>query len=158
MNETVVTYQASLGLLGIALGCLFYSLGGRQGKWKRRFIATLIISGTVNGLCLWRGLWSPYHLIMYPLLIGATSLGYGADDFGAKVLRRSLYALAFLMSGLLMAITLGGGAWFVFALHFGVAVWSIFLGIKNPVYAAAEEVFVCLFLTAPLVIYPFITT
>ena len=79
MNEVVIGCTAVCSLLGLALGCLFYMLGGRDGKWIRRFIGsaalatTLVMCSLIMGNFNW---WLP--LVYLPLAIGF-SLGYGAD-------------------------------------------------------------------------------
>src|SRR3990167_1590727 len=111
--EYLLMYQITGCGLGLVLSSFLYSWGGRSGKWKRRFIASFILSAGLNGLCVWRGLWSPYLLIIWPLLIGGFSLGYGADSTGAKILRRSIYCFAILMSGFITAFVMGGNAWWI---------------------------------------------
>jgi len=148
-------YKATGGLLGVVLACFFYSWGGRSGKWKRRFIASFILACTVNILCALMGTWTPKQLIIYPLLVGGFSLGYGADSFGQKIMRRSIYAAAIIFSGLVLALTIDHGALWVLIPHAGIGAFSIFLGVKNPIYAAAEEVFICAILNVGLVMYPF---
>ena len=156
MNEMVTGYQATLSLLVLTAACFLYMLGGRSGKWRRRFIGSLILSCGINGLCLWRGIWSPWFLLTYPALAIGFSMGYGATGEWMKVIRRSVYALGVLSAGLVMAIVLGGTAWLVFVPHVGVGLWSIWLGTKNPIEASAEEVFICALLNIGLMMYPFI--
>jgi len=83
-------------------------------------------------------------------------LGYGATGEWMKIIRRSVYALGVLSAGLVMAIALGGNAWIVFVPHVGVGLWSIWLGTKNPIESAAEEVFICALLNIGLMMYAFI--
>lgn len=156
MNEYIIGYQAIGGLAGVVATCLLYMLGGRSGKWLRRYVASFILAVTVNVLCAIRGFWSPWLLTIYPCLITGFSLGYGGEDTASKVFRRLIYALGVLMAGLIMVFVLGPKAWWVFIPHAGVGAFSIYLGVKNPIAAAAEEVFVCLVLTSFLTAYPFI--
>lgn len=158
MNEMITVYQATLAMVGLTLACFFYSWGGRSGKWKRRFIGSLILACTVNGLCVWRGIFNPWMLLVYPLLIGGFSMGYGDKGRGGyvKLVRRTIYAIGVLSSGFLMAFLLGGNAYYAMLPHIGVGLWSIYLGYKNPYEAAAEEVFVCALLNIGLVAYPFV--
>jgi len=97
-------------------------------------------------------------LTIYPALITGFSMGYGDKGVGGyyKFARRLIYALGVLLSGLIMTIVLGGAAWAVFVPHVGIGLWSIWMGYKNPVEAAAEEGFICLILNAGLILYPFI--
>lgn len=155
MNEFTTLYQATLALVGLTLACLLYSLGGRSGKWQRRFVASFILASTVNGLCAWRGIWSPYMLTIYPALIAGFSMGYGSDIGYIKFVRRLFCALAICGSGLILCLILGGNAWMILPLHVGVAIWTIWIGIKNPLPAAAEEVFICALLNLGLMMYGF---
>ena len=84
-------------------------------------------------------------------------MGYsGGDDVAKKILRRSLYALGVMSSGLLCAFILGGGAWILFAVHIGIGLFSVFLGTKNLLPAAVEEPLICVLLNLILVCYPFL--
>ncbi len=135
--EYTIGYIFTGSLLGLVLGSLLYWLGGRDEKWQRRFVASLIIASTVNIASYLMKNWHWWFGFAYPLLIGGFSLGYGADNFLKKIVRRSIYALANVSVGLLFVFTLG--AWDIFILHLGVGIWSIYLGVKNPVYAPVEE-------------------
>lgn len=154
----LTVYQATLALLCLTIGCFFYSWGGRSGKWKRRFVGSFIMACGVNGLCAWRGIWNPWLLTVYPALVLGFSMGYGDKGVGGyiKFIRRFIYALGVLSSGLVMSLTLGGNSWGVFVPHVAVGLWSIWLGYKNPIEAAAEEIFVCALLCLLLFAYPFI--
>lgn len=157
MNEYLITYQAFGAMAGLSIATLLYSLGGRSGKWKRRFIASFVLAATVNILFLVREAWNPWYLAVWPCLIAGFSLGYGADTFGEKVVRRSVYASAILTAGVVCAVVLGGNAWWVMIPHAGIGALSIFLGVKNILPAAAEEVFICALLNIGLIMYPFLS-
>lgn len=156
MDEYMTIYQACGGLLAAVFACLLYGLGGRSGKWKRRFIGSFVLACAVNIISALRGLWSPWLLLAYPALTGGFSMGYGGDDFGAKLIRRGIYALTVCSSGLIFCLVFGGNAWWILIPHVGIGLWSIFLGVKNPIYAAAEEVFICMILNIGLLMYPFL--
>lgn len=158
MSETTLGLQAIGGLVGVVLASTLYMLGGRSGKWKRRFVGSAILAITVNVLFVLRGLWSPWYLLTFPMLIGGFSMGYGADELGAKILRRSIYALGVCASGVLIAVVHGvpNGYWLLIP-HIGVGAFSIFLGVKSILPAAVEEVAVCMVLNLFLVFYPFVT-
>lgn len=155
-NEYLTVYQTFYAGIGLTFSSFLYSLGGRGKKFYRRFISSFILACTVNGLMYWRGLWSSWFLLVYPLLCIGFSLGYSADNFGIKLLRRTTYALAVLSSGLLIAIVLGGNAWMVFIFHVIIGMSSIYLGTKNFVLAPAEEFLICIVLNLGLISYPFI--
>lgn len=96
-------------------------------------------------------------LFTYPILCGGFSLGYGADRFWTKLAKRAIYASAVVMAGLLLCFLVDNKAWAVFIPHVGVAAWSIYFGVKNPIEAAAEEFFICMLLNLGLMMYPFMT-
>jgi len=157
MTEFNIGLLASLSIIALAIMCFLYMWGGRSGKWKRRFIAAFIGALTVNLLSLAMELWSPWLLTVFPALSIGFHLGYGSDVFLTKVFKRSICALAICSAGLVCCFIFGGHAWMILPLHIGVGIWSVWLGVKNPVHAAAEETFVCLLLNAGLMMYPFVT-
>jgi len=157
MSEFTTGSLASVSIVCLALMCFMYMWCGRSGKWKRRFLGAFIGCVLVNGLMLARGIWSPWFLALFPSLSIGFHLGYGGDILLTKVVKRLICAIAICGSGLLCAFVLGGNAWMVLPLHFGVGVWSVWLGVKNPLEAAAEETFVCLLLNTGLIMYPFVT-
>lgn len=155
MTEYQIGYIAVGGIIGLALGCLFYMIGGRSGKWVRRFIGSLIIALTVNLEAYLLGGWHWALTLVYPALILGFCQGYGADSTKAKIMRRAIYALTVMSAGVVCACVFGGAAWLIFVLHLCIGIWSIWLGVLNPVQAAAEETFICLLLNAALIMYPF---
>lgn len=74
-----------------------------------------------------------------------------------KILRRSLYALGVMSSGLLCAFIIGHGAWIMLFVHIGVGAFSILLGTKNILPASVEEPLICVLLNLGLICYPFIS-
>lgn len=158
MAEMNIGILSSLSLVCLAVTCFFYMWGGRSQKWIRRFVASLIASSTVNALVFVFQHWSPWLLLLYPWLSIGFHFGYGADIVAAKIVKRSIYASAVCSSGLLCCLVLGGHTWLVLPLHVVVGAWSIWLGVLNPLVAAAEEVFVCAVLLLGLMMYPFVNT
>ena len=73
-----------------------------------------------------------------------------------KVIRRSIYAVGVCGAGLIYCLTFNGNAWLIFPLHIGVGIWSVWLGVKNPLHAKAEEFFISMLLNIGLIMYPFI--
>lgn len=157
MNEYEIIWQITGGGIGLVLASTLYAIGGRKGKWHRRFLASLVLAATVNILCAIREIWNPWMMAVYLPLAGGFSLGYSADNLSRKVWRRSVYVLAVLMSGVLMAFLLGGNAWLVLVPHVFVGLSSIWMGVRNPVYAPAEEFLICMVLNLFLIAYSFIT-
>ena len=155
MSETWLGTIPLFGTILIALGCWFYMLGGRDGKWKRRFIGSLICATAIWLESLLLGVFQWVQLSVYPLLAICFSLGYGADVPIIKVLKRSIVVLCSLLTGIMFCLTIGHSAWLILPIQVVVAAVSIWLGVKNPIPAAAEEFFVCLFLTVCNLMYPF---
>jgi len=157
MSEYAIVWTAFGAFIGLGVGCLFYSLGGRKGKWLRRFVGSFIIASTlwICSVVMHNFYW--WFLLAYPLLAIGFSFGYGADVFWEKVFKRTCFALMVMSAGLVCAIVVGGNAWMVFIYQVGVGLWSIFLGVKNPISAPAEEAFVCASLNLGLIAYPFVT-
>ncbi len=156
MSEYLILYLVFGSLIGVAVAALLYMLGGRAGKWKRRYVGSFVLAGTVNVVSVVMQIWNPWLLLVFPALIGGFSMGYGGDNLGMKILRRTLYAAGVCAAGLVFCLTMGGNAWWVLIPHVGVGAWSIYLGVKNPIYAAAEEGFICVLLNIGLCMYPFI--
>lgn len=156
MNETWLGTIPLFGLLGVAIGCWLYMWGGRSGKYRRRFIGAFVLATSLWLEFLLMGRFTPWLLLVYPLTIASFSMGYGADKLGAKILRRSIIVAASLASSVGICVLMGGNAWFVLPVEGVIALTTVYIGSKNPVQAAAEEYFVCLFLWAPKLMYPFI--
>lgn len=156
MDEEVIIWQYAVAVMGLAVGSILYSMGGYKGKWKRRFVGSFIISATFNGVCAWRGIWSPYFLLAFPLLIGTFCLPYGSDTLFPKVIKRTTVVAACITIGIGFCIIHGGHSWWVLIPHGGIALWSVFLGIKSHVQARAEEGFICLLLCMGIMMYPFV--
>lgn len=156
MNETQIGNLAAGSLLGLTIASTLYMLGGRSHKWLRRYVASFVLAMTINGTSAMLGKWNPLLLLIYPLLVFGFSLGYGGDTVWSKVLRRMAYAIGVLSAGLVASIALVGNAWWVLPFHAGVALFSTYLGVRNPIHAAAEEVFVCTTLNLGLIAYPFV--
>lgn len=155
MDEEIIIWQFAVAIIGLAVGSIAYSLGGYKGKWKRRFVGSFIISSTFIGVSAWRELWSPWLLLSYPMLIGTFCLPYGADTAFPKIIKRTTIVLASLAIGVGFCIIHGGNAWWVLIPHGGIAMWSVYLGVKNPIQARAEEGFICILLCMAIMMYPF---
>jgi len=94
MNEEIIIWQFTVAMVVLTVGCTLYSMGGYRGKWKRRFVGSFILSAGFNGICAWRGLWSPWLLTAFPALITTFCLPYGADTVFPKVIKRTSLVLA----------------------------------------------------------------
>ena len=143
MSEYTIGYAAIGSIIGLALTCLAYMAGGRANKWIRRFVGSFIQALNINACFYIMGIWNAWLLATYPLIAIGFSWGYGGDTFLTKVIRRSIFCAMNLLVGGLILWQYGSGMLWIFIPNVGVAAWSIYLGVKNPLFAAAEEVFVC---------------
>ena len=157
MNEFTIGSIASASLVGLALSCFFYMWGGRSGKWRRRYISSFILALTVWLSSLALGNFDFRLLGIYPILIVAFSMGYSGNNLSTfgKVIKRSIYALGVVGAGGLCAYVFGGNAVWVLPVHLLVGAGSIYLGVKNPIQAASEEVFCAASLNLGLLMYAF---
>lgn len=165
MSEYGIVWLSGLSGLGLVISSTLYSLGGRSKKWLRRWLGSFILATVVNFTFHMMGRWSPWYLGIFALLALSYHLGYGASNTIEKVVRRTLYALAVLMSGLLCAIVLiaSGNVSIMnvctlFVIHTMLCGISVIIGVRNPVYAANEEFFVSMVLNLCLILYPFVGT
>jgi hypothetical protein len=155
MNEYNIGYLAVGNLACLILACLFYMLGGRSGKWRRRFVAPIFIAVALNVSSLLLSKYSFYLLLAYPLSMAMFILGYGGDDKIARIIKRILVAILSVFIGVLLCILFQSG-WWLLAINFLVAIGSVMFAIKNPIAAASEEVLVCALLNLVMMFYPFI--
>lgn len=156
MNETFLGSIPAIQAIILVIGCFLYMLGGRSGKWKRRFLGSFICATAVWVGLLLMGRFKWATLGLYPLLLGGFSLGYGADVIFIKIVKRGLIVAFLCLSGTLLAWCLGGRAWEILPLQAFIGIGSIYLGVRNPIHAASEEFFVCLLLTECLIMYPLV--
>jgi len=138
MSENMLSFIAYLKLITVACYALLYSSGGIKEKWKRRLLGSGLLTAAIAGFSLWTQTFSWHYLWVFPLLYGATSIGYGADEVKEKVFKRSYCGLAYATASLPIAIV--NGAWVLLALHIVLCLGiSITLGVLNPVHARYEE-------------------
>lgn len=156
MNETWLGSIPAIQAVILVIGCFLYMLGGRNCKWKRRFLGSFICATAVWVGLLLMGKFRWATLGLYPLLMIAFSLGYGAEVIFTKIIKRGLIVAFLCLSGVLLAWSLGGRAWEILPLQAFIGIGSIYLGVRNPVHAASEEFFVCLLLTECLLMYPLV--
>ncbi len=134
-----------------------YSLGGRSNKWLRRYLGTFILTLTMCGLAYWRGIFHWSLLLVWPILIIGTSKGYSGTSLSEKIIKRTLCALSILASGVPFLVLYGSNCWWVAIPHVGVGLFSIYLGVKNPVEAAFEEFWIAMLLSLGLLGYVFVS-
>lgn len=157
MSEYTIGYIATGSLIGLAVACLLYMLGGRRHKAIRRFGGSFVIALTVNLASFFMGIYSFWYLLIYPLKIGEFSMGYGGHSLPRQV-QRGLIVATSALCGLIFCLTMGGMAWIVLAIQVIVGAITILFAFKNPIWAAAEEVLVCVLNNGVLIFYPFLVT
>ena len=155
MSEYAIGYVTCLNLVGLALACLFYMLGGRNNKGIRRFGASAIITATVCGSSVFLGVFSWWLLLLYPVKVGEYIQGYSADRGMPAGLKRFLIALTSVVGGVLCCVVFQAGWWMLF-LHTYISMITITFAFKNPLHAAAEEPLVCALNSLVLVFYPLV--
>jgi len=146
MNEFKLGTLAAIALGVCVIDCFFWMWGGRSRKWRRRFIGSTIQILGINILALITGTWVWQFALSLGPEIGSRSMGYGGESTREKLMRRSVFALGSLAVGTVLAWGLGFNSKAIWLLvcQAIASVVSIILGIKNPLPAAVEEVFVCL--------------
>ena len=88
-NEKKLQLWVFVKLLVVCICAGLYAWGGMEMKWLRRFLAPGIA-------CIFAFFYSGFnwrYLIQMPLQMVSLSMGYGADVFWHKVLRRGLFGL-----------------------------------------------------------------
>ena len=146
MNEFTLGTLAVAGLAVCVIDSFFWMWGGRKGKYKRRFIGSAIQTAGINVLSILVGSWCWQFLASIVPEIISRSLGYGGDTLKEKILRRTVFAIGSLGVGCFLAWGVGftGKAITILICQAIASIGSIILGIKNPLPAAVEEVFVCI--------------
>ena len=138
MSELNLQLLAFFKVIAVAIFSLLYGLGGMYKKAIRRIggaIWLMIAIGIIGYFQKTISLW----YFLYPLLLmGALTIGYGADEFEEKIKKRALYGLALGVSALPVAIVTG--KWLLFGFHTGLCLASsILLGVFNPLRSARGE-------------------
>jgi hypothetical protein len=138
MSENTLQLIAGLKLLLVAGFAMLYGMGGISGKWKRRFIAPVLLGIGTWGLTTWTQSFSLWYLLSVFLLFGALSLGYGASTTSEKIKKRAIAGLAAAFA--MLPYFLVTGAWSLMALHIVVATGvSVVAGVWNQTSSARAE-------------------
>lgn len=146
MSEFNLGTLAAIALGICVIDCFFWMWGGRSGKWKRRYVGAAIQTLGINIISLITGTWAWQFILALGGEFGSRSMGYGGETTGEKVMRRAVFAVGSLVAGAMLAWGLGfnGKAITLLICQVIASIVSIILGVKNPLPAAVEEVFVCL--------------
>lgn len=125
----------------------FWAIGGSGEfwggqKWIRRFLAPAL-------LCLWAFMRSGFdwrYLIQMPLMMGASTLPYGADDTATKWLLRGLFGVA--NGAAANTANLLRKRWLISGFSFVLIVASsIAFGVYNPLDAMGEQFLIGAFIS-----------
>lgn len=138
MSEATLQIIAILKVLFVAGFAALYGYGGMSGKWKRRFIAPVLLGIGITGFTLWTDTFNALSLLCVPLLFGALSLGYGADTTGQKIIKRAIAGSAAACCFIpLFAVY---GAWSLLFLHILLCTaTSVVAGVWNQTSSARTE-------------------
>ena len=138
MDELTLQWIQISKFLPLAVCAGLYGFGGMINKALRRYVAPAVLVGS---LCLYAAIankFSWWILLCYPLYLGAFSLGYGADKFWQKILKRAYCGAAISCASLPCALAVGSLNLWVF--HFVVMTGTmIYLGAFNPTPSARNE-------------------
>lgn len=136
-NEYKFQIRAFLKLLCVCGFALLYGLGGVEHKELRRYVAPLFITS-----CMWLFSRNWRVFIQAPLLMLTLSLGYGAEVFWVKIVKRLFYGTA-------NALTIYGQWWSCKNKQTKIVMVSlnliivplviVVLGVFNPINARSEE-------------------
>ena len=153
MQENLLQIVSSLKLVTVVIFATLYGFGGISGKWKRRVLGSLLYTISVLGFSLWLGSFSFLYLLIFPVLFGALSIGYGADKLSEKLIKRSRYGLICAIASLPIFII--QGSWSLLILHILIVVTtSVVAGVWNQTSSArAEETLI----GASIVLVPLMT-
>jgi hypothetical protein len=154
MSEYTIGFSAVGNVVALALSSLFYMLGGRNNKLLRRLGCALVISVAVNVTSIFFAKWNAWLLLLFPMQFGMYSLGYGGEIEWLRVVKRFLVVAISVLCGVLCVLSLGS-SWWLLLIHAFVASATVFFSRFNPIFAAAEEVMICVLLNGVILFYPF---
>lgn len=136
-------------VLILAVFSWLYSLGGRSGKWKRRWLAPIWMVLSVSLLSLYFHSFKWYIPVILLFLIPTLTLGYGHDQFFGKLARRAVYGLCIGLVGFVLGICLGVPEMGILQAILATLT-SIYIGTQNPIEASLEEGFIALLLVCTI--------
>ena len=79
MSEYAIGHAACIALGGLVLACWFYMLGGRNGKYLRRYVGSAVLTITVALTANFMGNFSWWIVLIYPMKVLEFSMGYGVS-------------------------------------------------------------------------------
>lgn len=139
MSEKRLQIWVFTKLFVVFLCAGLYAWGGMENKPLRRYVAPAVCSATMAVSSR-----SFVPLLAYPPMVGALSIGYGAEDTGTKIIKRLIYGLAVGLSGsiynIFCAIRGDRKRWILVGSQIVLmAAVSIIFGVFNPFPDARTE-------------------
>jgi len=152
MGEYGLQIIASLKIVWVAVGSLWYGLGGISNKWIRRFILPLWMGIGIWVFGHWQGSFQYWHLCYSGLLCASLHIGYGGtDNVWVKLRKRAIYGLCLGVSAI--PIVFSSGLWVLFGIHVAICIASsVILGVFNPTKNARSEETIIAVLSTVLVL------
>jgi len=142
MNEYAIGFAFCGGLVGIAVACALYMMGGRNNKAIRRFGASFAVMATVVIQSLILGVFHWALLAIYVFKILEYIQGY-SNKKGTGWLKRIGIAATSILCGVFLCAVIGA-KWELLFLHVPISMATVLFGFKNPIPAAAEEPLICI--------------
>ena len=144
MSEYAIGHAACIALGGLVLACWFYMLGGRNGKYLRRYVGSAVLTITVALTANFMGNFSWWIVLIYPMKVLEFSMGYGVSGDTPQWIKRLKVTGVSVVSGLILVFVFGGQSALLLIPHAWLGAITTQFAFKNPIHAAAEEPLVCL--------------
>lgn len=142
-SEYKTQIREILKILCVVIFASLYAFGGVEFKILRRFIAPIWLSVSIFAFS---GDWKAF--IQAPLLMITLSLGYGAENFFVKLVKRGLFGLANGITSIVYR------QWKLFIVHIILCILlSVAFGVINPFGSARAEELAIGFIIGWLPIY-----
>ncbi len=123
-------------MIVVVICASLYAIGGTEemgGKWLRRYLSPVICGGAAFAITFdW------LVLVKMPILILASTLGYGADQTWLKIIKRAYCGLAFGLGATIYELI--NKRW-ILSVYFILLITTmfIFFGVFNPFGSARIE-------------------
>ena len=133
MTEKKLQLKIFAGAVIVLICSGLYAWGGMELKFLRRYLAPIICAtflSVINREWL--------QLVKFPMLLGASCLGYGADTIGLKLWKRLYVGFTFSLGASVDKIVKRKWASVAFTFLSVIGVFMIY-GVFNPVHARNEE-------------------
>lgn len=143
MTENTLQLISCIKLAAIAGYAALWGYGGLKWKPLRRVFGSFLLLITIVLTSLLIKHFSWFYLLVLPLLVGATSIGYGENSALIKVLKNKIlvrFVCGLLYSISFLPIVIIQNCWEFFAFHILLCtVTSAWLGTRNFTKSARFE-------------------